>query len=213
MRLPFPESEVVLLLASPGELAAGLDTILLGLNRGTHMVVDPNLARQGDTNRTVVHEIAHFYWGSPEAPLWFREGAARFLSSYVRDVLYDDTLQDRVRYLDSGYIGRFCQGMNMDRIQKLIDRLEVEGYAAHQSAPYFTCNYYVGEMLFLRLHETMGHEAFVEAWAELYLLAKTRNRPLREDESYRAFLRHTPAGQVGAFNEIYRRWHGGNFPD
>ena len=81
MSTPFPTSEVVLLMATPGELSR--DTDVIGLNRGTHMVIDPSLARQGDNNRVLNHQVAHYYWGTPEAPLWFREGAADFLSSYT----------------------------------------------------------------------------------------------------------------------------------
>jgi hypothetical protein len=83
MTTPFPVSEVVLLMATPGELSG--DFNVAGLNFGTHMVIDPSLERQGDNNRVLNHELAHYYWGSRQAPFWFYEGGAVFISSYIRD--------------------------------------------------------------------------------------------------------------------------------
>jgi hypothetical protein len=94
--VPFPLDQAALLLAAPDEL--GRDFNVIGINRGTHMIIDPTLARQGDNNRVINHETAHFYWGYDNSPLWFAEGGADFLSSYVRDQLYGDTFDDRLRY-------------------------------------------------------------------------------------------------------------------
>ena len=57
MGVPFPTTEVILLFASGRDLVFSSDW--WGLHRGSHMVVQPGLARQGDTNRVLIHEVGH----------------------------------------------------------------------------------------------------------------------------------------------------------
>jgi len=144
MATPFPVSEVVLLMATPGELSG--DFNVAGLNFGTHMVIDPSLARQGDNNRVLNHELAHYYWGSRQAPFWFYEGGADFLSSYIRDQIYDDSLAARAQYVEIREL-RYCDGMGMTTIQKLIDDLDRRGLAQHSTMPCFFCDYSTGQDL------------------------------------------------------------------
>ena len=149
------------------------------------MIVDPTLARQGDNNRTINHETAHYYWGYDNAARWFAEGGADFLSSYVRDRLYDDTFGDRLFYLEIREL-RYCNNMGMGTIQKLVDDLELQGFTRHQLMPYAFCDYSEGENLFITLFTTMGAEALGAAWKELYLLAQAEDRPATEAEIYQA---------------------------
>ena len=210
MGVPFPDSEVVLLFAAPGEL--DLDTTILGLNRGTHMIIDPTLARQGDNNRVLNHETAHYYWGYSNAPLWFAEGGADFLSSYVREQLYDDSFDDRLVYLEISEL-RYCNSMGMGTIQKLVDDLESQGLAKHQLMPYGHCNYSEGENFFIRLFKTIGTDALSAAWRDIYLISGTAGRPANETEIYQAFLRNTLEENIFALREVYAEFHGGYFPE
>jgi len=189
----------------------GLDFKIVGMNRGTHMVVDPRQA-QKDLNRTLTHELAHYYWGFDEAPLWFREGGTDFLTSYVRNQLYDEPFLKRVIYdLAEGL--RYCNLMGMSNLQKLIDHLTSEGYSAHQGTPYFPCNYSRGEHLFFKLYETLESNPFRAAWKELYQLAIKEGRPLTEQEIYATFRRHTPPDKLAEFEGVYSRLHGGEFSE
>jgi hypothetical protein len=210
MGVPFPRQEVILLLAAPLELNKPLDFELTGINRGTHILVNSELGRQGDTNRIITHELAGYYWGPQEAPRWFQEGGASFLASYVRNTLYGESLEDRSIYTLSR-AGSVCKSTGLQSIQGLIDRLAVDGLTKHQASPYFTCNDNQGENLFLDLYNTLGSESFRSSWKELYELAKREGRAVNETQIYRAFLRHTTTDTVDEFNDLYGRLHGGVF--
>ena len=210
MGVRFPESEVILLIVSPQELNLGLDFDYLDLDRGTHIVIDPNLARLGSANRVLIHQVAHYYWGTSEAPLWFREGAAEFMTAYLGDKLYGELLQVRASNA-LAIAAAMCNELTMTNIQRLIDQLSIDGFATHQQAAYFTCNYNLGENLFLKLYQTLGSGPFSAAWKELYHLAKQKEGPITENEIYQAFLRHTTEATVGEFRELYNNLHGGDF--
>ena len=174
------------------------------------MIVDPTLAGRRVTTRVLAHQVAHKYWGTNEAPLWFREGAADFLTSSIRDQLYGEPLQDRATYaLPTAVVS--CDALTMTTIQKLIDQLAIDGFAKHQQAAYFTCNYNLGENLFLKLYQTLGADPFSAALKELNQLAKQGEDPITENEIYQAFLRHTTEATVGKFQELYADLHGGDF--
>ena len=212
MSVPFPRKEVILLLASPQELGKGLDFELTGSNLGTHIWVNSELARQGDSNRVLTREIARYYWGTQDAPLWFREGGAAFLASYVRNTLFGDSLEDRSIYTLSKAVS-LCKSATLSPIQKLIEQLAVDGLAKHQEAAYFSCNYDQGENLFLDLYNALGLDSFRSSWKELYELAKREGRPVNETEIYRAFLRQTTTDTVDEFKDLYGRLHGGIFEE
>ena len=203
MGVPFPRQEVILLLAAPLELNKPLDFELTGINRGTHILVNSELGRQGDTNRIITHELAGYYWG-------FQEGGASFLASYVRNTLYGESLEDPSIYTLSRAVS-VCKSTGLQSIQGLIDRLAVDGLTKHQASPYFTCNDNQGENLFLDLYNTLGSESFRSSWKELYELAKREGRAVNETQIYRAFLRHTTTDTVDEFNDLYGRLHGGVF--
>ena len=210
--LPFPRQEIIALLALPRELNLGSEVDYLDLNRGTHILVDPELTIPGETNRALFHEIAHYYWGADQAPLWFREGAADFLTSYVRDRTYGGSLRVNVSP-ELAFGLKSCDSMQVPTIQKLIDKLAVEGYAAHRQASNFTCNHNRGENLFIELYDLLSPGPFSAAWRELHQLAAQQKRPVDENEIYQAFLRQATGDTVDAFKGLYARLHGGDFPD
>ena len=57
----------------------------------------------------------------------------------------------------------------------------------------------------------MGHDQFTAAFKEIYQLATTESRLITEQEIYQTFLRHTPMDKIDDFQELYDRWHGGDF--
>ena len=71
------------------------------------------------------------------------------------------------------------------------------------------CGYRFGEYLFISLSETVGTETVVSALRDLYILGRAENRPVNEEEIYRALLAHTPPGLEDDLQEIYDRIHGG----
>ena len=208
MGVPFPREEVILLLASPEEMDKGPDFEFTGINRGTHILVNPGLARQGDTNRLITNEIARYYCGPQEAPLWFREGGAAFLKTYVRNILFGDSLADRSFFTLNRALS-LCKSEGLGSIQEMIDQLAVDGLAKHQDAAYFSCNYDQGENLFLDLYNSLGADSFRSSWKDLYELAQREGRPVNETEIYQAFLKHSAVDKVAGFKDLYGRLHGG----
>ena len=75
------------------------------------------------------------------------------------------------------------------------------------------CPYSLGEFFLTNLFEMLGKEAFGAAIRELYLLSRSQLRWVTEEEIYQAFLDHTPARELRAFQYLYERWHGGAFLD
>jgi hypothetical protein len=210
--VPFPRSEVNLLIASPLELNKGLEYELSGINRGNHILLNSELGRQGDTNRVITEELARYYWGTKEVPLWFQEGGIAFLASYVREILFGESLEERSIYALSKAVG-ICQSTGLLTINNLIDKLATDGLVNHQNATYFTCNHDQGENLFSALYNTLGEDAFQSSWKDIYELAKREGRAANETEIYQAFLgRTTPATESG-FKDIYSRLHGGTFEE
>ena len=119
MGLPFPQKDIILLYGETG-------TETTGVSVGSHMVVDRPLVLQGDLRRVEAHEVSHYYWNSG-LPVWFNEGAAEFLTSFVISQVYGDSLQARFTTVGGTYARR-CQSWGMGTLQQLIDNLAVVGY-------------------------------------------------------------------------------------
>jgi hypothetical protein len=202
MDIPFPQSDIILLFAEPGVGTAGT-------YHGTHMIISPPQEILGDFRRVIAHEVGHYYWGTSTSPVWFREGGSDFLASYVVQQVYGDSLRGRRTEVEAD--SRSCGNLGMSNIQKLVDNLAIIGYSAQAARQYFVCNYTHGELLFLNLSETLGVDAFQEAWRELHALTGGGQSTWTEDEIHAAFLRHVPADEVEEFEEVYAQVHGGNF--
>jgi hypothetical protein len=168
--IAFPQNEVNLLIASPLELNKRLDYELSRINRGNHILINPELGRQGDTNRVITQELALYYWGSKEVPLWFQEDGTTFLASYVRETLFGESLEERSIYPLSKAVS-VCQSTGLSTINNLIEKLAPDGLVNHQNATYFTCNNDQGENLVLSLYNTLCEDDFQSSWRDIYELA------------------------------------------
>ena len=164
------------------------------------------------TNRVINHETAHFFWGYDNAPLWFAEMGADFLSSYVRDRLSGDSFDYRLSYTLASQM-RYCSSAGMDTVQELIDDLASIGLAEHRLRPYGDCGYSMGENLFLNIFAVIGSDAVSAAWKDIYILAQEEDRPATEAEIYQAFLENTAQEDVPEFRQVYAELHGGSFSD
>ncbi len=209
MGVPFPRNEIILLFLNPMDFQ-GSGVITLALHVGTHMVVSRPEVIQGDFDHTLAHEIAHYYWSSRNAPLWFREGGADFLSSYALAQSDQVSLTQRRHVLDIGGARR-CAITGIDYIQRLIDDLAAQGYSKYTSSLSFLCNYALGEFLLLELYQAMGFEGSSTAWNELYRLSESEGREVTEVEIRQAFLSHASTDQLDEVLRLYQRWHRGDF--
>lgn len=98
-------------------------------------------------------------------------------------------------------------------MEKLIDDLEHQGYAKHNTMPYSFCNYSTGHNLLLTLYFDLGPDAVGAAMADIYRTAITEDRPATEEEIYLDFLRQTTPENASEFKETYRKLHGGALPE
>ncbi len=206
MDIPFPKKEIIMLFANKDQVPDRINWI--GINFGDHMVMLPTLAKGKDENTTVVHEVAHYYWHSNNAPLWFREGIADFLSTYVRDKLGRETFAERFAFssgatsLEKGIQG--CNSLGVKTIKRLVDLLEQDGYAIHSESNMFLCNYYLGEWLLTQIYEMIGSDNFADVIGSLYSI----DTLLNDSAIYEAFLAKTTDTNKEAFKELYASLYG-----
>lgn len=59
----------------------------------------------------------------------------------------------------------------------------------------------------------IGEQPVGTALGELHLLRESVGRQLTEEETYQAFLRHTPPELVDALHAVYDRLHGGPYEE
>ena len=159
--------------------------------------------------------MAYYYWhgSSPVIPpLWFQKGGADFLASYLRVRLYGETWESRKRWVMDGVF--YCQRKGIDSVQEIVDKLAAVGWKKLREFEQYNCNYYYGETLLVHLYEAIGEGAFRSAWRDIYGASQSRaegKRDMTEEEIYRAFRKHTPADKLDDFEEVYRKWRGGDF--
>ena len=150
MGIALPTKHVALLFAnatSPG---------YAGTNYGSHIViqqqydVDDGSHKANHLPATIAHEVAHYYWSSN--PDWIDEGMANLLET-------------KAEYARTGkQIEATSQPCSaFDNIAQL-DRAKPS-----KASPNFTCNYALGERLFIELLDALGSRAFSNAAKNLYL--------------------------------------------
>ena len=150
MGIALPTKHVALLFAdatSPG---------YAGTNYGSHIViqqqydVDDGSHEANHLPATTAHEIAHYYWSGN--PNWVDEGMANLLAA-------------KAEYARTGkQIAATKQPCSaFDNIAQL-DRAKPS-----KASPDYTCNYALGERLFIELLDALGSRAFSNAAKNLYL--------------------------------------------
>lgn len=206
MSIPFPKEEIIMLFANKDQVPERINWI--GINFSDHMVMLPTLAKGKDENTTVVHEVAHYYWDSSNSPLWFREGMADFLATYVRDQLGRETFEERFDFssgdtsLERGI--QRCNSLGVKTIKKLVDLLNQDGYAVHSESDIFLCNYTLGEWMLTEIYNLIGEEGFAAAIQILYL------SDVKVDDTliFESFLSVTSESNKLEFEELYTSLYG-----
>lgn len=193
--VPFPKRNIILMVVDPENTE---HTIGQG-HLGSHMVLERFLGEV----ENVAHETAHYYarYGAE----WFAEGGAEFVAAYVDH-------WNGVQGLDAH---------TADTVRRLRDNCASEGIAniAHlnyQRSHIYTqkggCTYIMGEHLLLNIHDTIGGPAMSRAFEELYLLG-VGSGTVSEEAVYTAFRDQSPTSARAAFDDLYRRLHGGDYAD
>ena len=147
--------------------------------------------------RLTAHEIAHYYWGGDED--WIDEGAATFMEFIVEDAQTGVPLV--AHQLPCAYYD------NLGELDRANPALPSGGYWAE-----FSCNYSMGERLFLDLYQTLGREQFQQGFRNLYRAIKGRSVYGGIDEVEAAFKTDAGPEVVAAVDTIINRWYHGTEP-
>ena len=195
MGAPLPTSYVGLLYenAVPGSNA--------GANFGTHIAICPKYDVDDRSHEATfaghatAHEVAHYYWSGNED--WVDEGAADFMASII----------------EGARTGRPIGVTNLPCVYAR-NIAELESLGIVQGDTEFSCNYSLGERLFVDLYRTLGYERFRQGFRALYLASEI------EDDAGR--LRGTSVGiehireafhsDDGAESAVIARWYVGSEP-
>ena len=196
---PFPESDVIMV-SSHGTQYGGL-----GWHAGRFIYVARG--RQVPLRApTVYHEVVHYYFGGSIGPSWLVEGGATFVEAATKDAVGVETLEERRRHARMD-MERICHDDGIRIIRQL------NAPRASQTTGAHLCDYIMGEHILISLSLTLGEQVTSSALRDLYVLHRTEGRPVREEEIYRAFLKHTPPGLESEFRALYRRLHGGTYDE
>ena len=219
LAVPFPAGELIVLYGFSGMSYLWSTQVdeNLGRNMGNHIIIKEDLARgkpTSDANRTIIHEVAHYYWGGEIGPRWLTEGGSDFLTSAVFHRLHGESLTERIKDMPSS-TGAFtyCKRLAVSTVQRLLEIQGNVGMKAHRASNLSICDYYLVEYLLLNVYETIGDGPFRAAFKEMYLLSQREDRELTEQDIYDIFLNMTPSDRTGEFQEVYSRVHGGSFQE
>ena len=157
MQVPLPVDHVILVLVDEA-----VPEHAKGANHGIAISYETEYEQAQDTfgrylfQSSLLHEVAHYYWRGNEA--WINEGLAKTIE-YMRGVereISPEFLQERSR-------GRGdCEAHNLEMLTE---------WDPESGNPQFSCNYYLGQLLFKELLGTLGAEEFGKKVGELYLLS------------------------------------------
>ena len=200
---PFPSSDIVLVVVLEGQLH--------GHHAGSYMVLPRRKPRLVSYElQYVPHETAHYYFASNFQEHWLKEGGSQFIQAYVNDRTGVQTLLDRKFELSEA-----CA--EFENIVHWQHHWEQESRGTLREGKAGGCDYDLGEKLLLNILETIGEDAMSAGLNEAYI---PRHFDLKEqlaagrvsdERSYLAFLKHTPEDRKEAFQDLYRRLHGGAF--
>ncbi len=133
-----------------------------GINFGTHIAilskydVDDDSREAEFAGSVIAHEVAHYYWSGNED--WVDEGAADFVASVV----------------EGARTGRPI-GVTNSPCAYARSISELEGRGISRGDAEFTCNYSLGERLFVDLHRALGGERFRHGFRDLYLVSESED--------------------------------------
>ena len=195
MGAPFPAKGVVLLYedAVPEHAA--------GTFFGTHMAirakydVHDHSYESSLSGSIIAHEVAHYYWHGNAA--WVDEGASDLLASVS---------EERRVSAPVGATNYPCP------YARTIARLEE--MAPSQGDAAFTCNYALGERLFVDLYLTLGEKPFRKGFLDFYLASQAEDdaNDLAGTSVNVNHLKEAFGRDDEAVNTVVARWYDGSAP-
>ena len=149
------------------------------------------------------HEVAHYHLAFEVGPHWLVEGGADFVRAYRKAWDGTEDWDGRVPLFEGNeYAGKvWCFNNGVDTIAALAEPSEFQN----------SCGYALGQYFLTHLYDTIRLAGFSSAMRELYERYLDYQHHPTEEEVYRIFLKHTPPDREEAFQDVYRRLHGGPF--
>ena len=202
--LPFNTNDIIVLITPAG----------IGETREPHPAVHVGshirIVRDGGQpipKSYIYHETGHYFFKF--FPKWIIEGGPELLNSYIRDKTGVESINDRLLALEE-HVKWACYDHGIPNLLELDER---EGFYVDQS-PIF-CTYAFGEYFFLRLHQLLGQEAVSAALRDMHLRFTLTDLDvrLRGKDIYLIFLEHTPPEKIEDYRDLFRKLHGGPWPD
>ena len=193
MAAPFPIGYVGLLF---GDAVSGDSA---GSNFGTHMSILPEYDVDDGSyfaeyaGHIIAHEVAHYYWTGNTH--WVDEGASDFVAS----------VSEALR------IGRPLEPTNSPcaYTHKIA---ELERWNISQDHNAFTCNYALGERLFIDLYRGLGDIAFRQGLRNLYLLSQQDDTSVGMEQVKTAFKDDGAGISAPIVDKMVSRWYEGTEP-
>ncbi len=153
----------------------------------------------GSSDHVIAHEVAHVYWYF--FPQWIAEGGADFITTVTSNTRFSSnecSLGDTLSDLDNIYREQFESGATSDAI--------------YPSGCYYT----LGRGLFLDLYDTLGDEAFRQAFGRLYVALRDEEHDAECSGQERgvcyvrtAFVDGAPPGPTALASPVIERWYYG----
>ena len=164
MAAPLPTNYVGLLF---GEAVSGDSA---GTNFGTHVAalpkydVDDGSHEAEFTGSLIAHEVAHYYWSGNRG--WVDEGVSDFMGSLSENARNGQPIE--VTNNPCAYARTVADLENLDP-------------AIGESE--YTCNYALGERLFVDLYRNLDEDSFREGLRDLYLLSQVEDEDEMQDDT------------------------------
>ena len=192
LRVPFPETDVILLIADRSDTR----NVIRAGHFGTHMRIV-----RTDKVYHLSHETVHYWFFAP--PQWLTEGAAEFIARYVDNrtglKILDDSRAENAR--------SFANCVDSYRIEN-IRHLTVVLVNNWEITRPLRCPYYMGEYFLHSASRIAGEEATMSALGELHLSELGKEHDAVEDRIYEIFLKHVPKNRQEGFRTFYQEVHG-----
>ncbi len=205
--VPFPTTNIILLAIDPREGHSSF-----GQNHNGRRM---QLAKYGsDEIGTLPHETAHYYF--PGRPLWITEGVAEFMADIVSDHL--GAMDLSLHRAEAARGAQSCMERYDFKSIRYLDYLyndTNDTWEPHvPSEKMRRCFYPMGRNFFHRAFETIGENAMSSALRD-FLSERDKGQGDVEETMYRALLEHAPLERKDAFQNMYRKVHGGpyGFPE
>lgn len=172
-----------------------------GTNFGTHITIRPKFDVDDDSQEAdfaasnIAHEVAHYYWSGNED--WVDEGAADFMASVSESRRAGIPI--RVTNNPCAYATNI---------------LALESLNTSRGGAAFTCNYSLGERLFVDLYHTLGEERFRLAFEDLYLASEVEDDADEFSGTWVGInhVREMFQRADGKAIDVIARWYDGSVP-